>query len=306
MSRTVTAFFDNRAEAEAARTRLSESSIEADRIRIVDQNEAGFGTGSGSEGQGIWASIKSAFIPPADSHAYEEGIRRGGYLLCAEVDEDQADRACSILEETDSVDFDSRQDEWRNQGWSGYSGEADSGFAERRSETGGVVEEERIPLVEEELRVGKREVARGGARVRSYVSETPVREQVDLREEHVSVERRPVDQPLGRDAFDRDSDLLRERTVEMTERSEEAVVGKEARVREEVVLKKTAEERTEQIDDSVRRTEVEVDESGAGTRPAFGGLAGERASEQQQPQSSFDREELRRERESSGFDRSNQ
>ncbi|HEX8062397.1 MAG TPA: DUF2382 domain-containing protein [Allosphingosinicella sp.] len=57
--------------------------------------------------------------------------------------------------------------------------------------------EERIPIVEEELRVGKREVERGGARVRSYVTETPVSEQVNLREEHVSVERRPVDREVS-------------------------------------------------------------------------------------------------------------
>jgi stress response protein YsnF len=59
-------------------------------------------------------------------------------------------------------------------------------------EHGRVVQEEHIPLVEEELRVGKREVNRGGARVRSYVREVPVHEQVSLREEHVDVERRPV------------------------------------------------------------------------------------------------------------------
>ena len=41
--------------------------------------------------------------------------------------------------------------------------------------------------------MGKREVSGGRVRVRSYVVETPVQEQVNLRQEHVSVERRPVD-----------------------------------------------------------------------------------------------------------------
>ena len=52
-------------------------------------------------------------------------------------------------------------------------------------------QEEVIPVAEEELRVGKREVSGGRVRVRSYVVETPVQEQVSFREEHVSVERRP-------------------------------------------------------------------------------------------------------------------
>src|SRR5437764_3366736 len=49
-----------------------------------------------------------------------------------------------------------------------------------------------IPVVEEQLKVGKREVQRGGVRVFSRVVETPVNESVNLREEHVNVERRPV------------------------------------------------------------------------------------------------------------------
>ena len=113
----------------------------------------------------------------------------------------------------------------------------------------------RVPSFEERLSVGKRETAHGRVRIRSYVVETPVQEQVALREEHVSIERRPVAPPVaaGDDAF-------RERTIEATETGEEAVVGKEVRVTEEVVVRKTAEERTETVSDTVRRTEVEVED----------------------------------------------
>jgi hypothetical protein len=60
-----------------------------------------------------------------------------------------------------------------------------------------------IPVVQEELKVGKREVQRGGVRVFSRVVETPVNESVNLREEHVNVERRPVDQPISAADTDR-------------------------------------------------------------------------------------------------------
>ena len=40
MSRTVTAMFDSRSQAEAARERLTQSSIDADDVRIVDQSSA--------------------------------------------------------------------------------------------------------------------------------------------------------------------------------------------------------------------------------------------------------------------------
>ena len=87
------------------------------------------------------------------------------------------------------------------------------------------------------------------------MTETPVHEQIRLRNERVNVERRSVDQPLSA----ADTDAFRERTVDMTATGEEAVVGKTARVVEEVVVSKTAEEHVEEVDDTVRRTDVEVD-----------------------------------------------
>ena len=111
-----------------------------------------------------------------------------------------------------------------------------------------------IPIVEEQLRVGKRQVNQGRVRVRSYVVETPVSEQVSLREEHVHVERRPVDRP------GQATRTYRERTIEAEERAEEAVVSKETRVKEELVIRRDVEERTETVSDTVRRTEVEVED----------------------------------------------
>ncbi|MEO7177774.1 MAG: YsnF/AvaK domain-containing protein, partial [Allosphingosinicella sp.] len=210
--------------------------------------------------------------------------RRGGYLLCARVDEDRADEAVRILDESESVDLDERETSWRSEGWSPYqqAGGGSTGF-QQQQETGRTVEEERIPIVEEELRVGKREVERGGTRVRSYVTETPVREQVNLREEHVSVERRPVDREVSEAELQ--GDMMQGREIEMTETAEEAVVGKEARVREELVVRKTAEERTETVEDRVRKTEVAVDEGGRGASDrsafgSFGGTAGERTGQE--------------------------
>jgi len=190
-----------------------------------------------------------------DRSAYGEGLNRGGFMLCAEVDEDEdADKIVSILEQTASVDLDQRQESWRKEGWSGSQGEAGTASRER----GNIVEEEHIPVVEEQLRVGKREVERGGARVRSYVEERPVSEQVNLREEHVNVERRPVDQKLPSGDL-QNEDLLRERNIEMRETAEQPVIGKEARINEEVVVQKTADQRTENVQDTVRETKVEVD-----------------------------------------------
>lgn len=115
-----------------------------------------------------------------------------------------------------------------------------------------------IPIVQEELHVGKREVQGGGVHVESHMVERPVEENISLREEHVRVERRPVDRP----ATAADVSNFREGSFDVVERSEQAVVAKTARVVEEVIIGKEATQRTERIADTVRHTEVKVNDLG--------------------------------------------
>ena len=137
-----------------------------------------------------------------------------------------------------------------------------------------------IPVVQEQLRVGKREVQRGGVRVFSRIVETPVNESVNLREEHVSVERRPVDQPVSA----ANMEAFQEQTIELREAAEEAVVEKTARVVEEVVVGKQVTERQQDIHDTVRHTDVQVEQLGGATAAnaadtANAGMTGSTASD---------------------------
>ena len=93
-------------------------------------------------------------------------------------------------------------------------------------------DEARLAVAEERLIVGKREISRGGVRVRRVVTEVPVEEQVVLRDETIRVDRRSVDQPVS----GTDANLFTEQTFEFSETDEEAVITKEARVVEEVVV----------------------------------------------------------------------
>jgi len=134
-----------------------------------------------------------------------------------------------------------------NTGTSGYTGRTDNDFTNDESR--------KIPIIEENLEVGKREVRTGGVRLRSRIVERPVEESLRLREERVNIERNPVDRP----ATDADLQNFQERNIEMVERAEVPVVNKEARVVEEVSIAKNVEERNETIQDTVRKTEVEVE-----------------------------------------------
>ena len=172
----------------------------------------------------------------------------------------------------------SYRDDWQGQDWntvrtnleknwtgpgrfSDYEDVVRAGYERRANyrpttRSGEVTGEQVIPVVEEEIAVGKREVETGGARVNVDVEEKPVEEQVTLREENVRVERRPVDRELT----DADATAFKEGTFEVRERAEQAVVDKRARVVEEVVIGKDVQERTETIRDTVRRTNVDVEE----------------------------------------------
>jgi uncharacterized protein (TIGR02271 family) len=79
---------------------------------------------------------------------------------------------------------------------------------------------------------------------------------VRLREEHVVVNRTPVDRP----ATEADFQAFKEGEIEVTESAERAVVGKEAHVVEEVSLGKEVSEREQVIHDTVRKTEVDVEQ----------------------------------------------
>lgn len=231
---TFTALYDTQAEAEAAQAKLEQ-------LGVVDIDH------------GLHGDDAAAFEDDAgaiygeDRHIYREATKRGGFLLTVNVDDAQADRVHQFLDGTNPVDLDERE---RQMKAAGFAAPAPVPLAAPASASG----EQVIPIVEEQLRVGKRQVDRGGVRVRAYTVETPVHDAVTLRQERVDVERRAVDSPVA-DA----EALFREQTVEMTETAEEAVVGKEARVVEEVLVRKDVGERVETVRDTVRHTEVEVE-----------------------------------------------
>ncbi|MGN6531134.1 MAG: DUF2382 domain-containing protein [Ginsengibacter sp.] len=113
-----------------------------------------------------------------------------------------------------------------------------------------------IPVIEENMEVGKKEVERGGIRIRQRVVEKPVEENINLREEHIKVDRKNVDRP----ATDSDFDNANDQDIEITEHAEVPVINKEARVVEEIKVTKEVTNRDEKVKDTVRKNEVDVDD----------------------------------------------
>lgn len=115
-----------------------------------------------------------------------------------------------------------------------------------------------IPVIEEDMRIGKREVDRGGVHVEKREEDIPFEEDINLRNEQINVERRPVD----RDATPEDFAAFKEGSMDLKEVDEEPVVDKRSRVVEEVHIDKDVTEKTDKIRDTLHRTDVDVTRTG--------------------------------------------
>ena len=228
MANTIVSLFDNNTNLQNIIRDLTALGIARN-----DINTMGSDSGSASN---LPSTLSSYGVPENAARVYQEGVRRGGTLLTVRVGDDMVDSAMDVIHKYGAVDINERATQYQ-------AGSANQG-------------EYALPVIEEQLSVGKRAVERGGVRVYSRITETPVEETVRLREEHVTVERRPVNRAVS----DADFSAFKEGTIEVTETSEEAVVGKQARVVEEVIVGKQVEERTETVRDTVRRTDVEVEQ----------------------------------------------
>ena len=65
-SNTITAFFENRSDAEAAVERLVEAGILRNGIRLVAGKESSVSTDAVSESKGFWEKLEDFFFPDED------------------------------------------------------------------------------------------------------------------------------------------------------------------------------------------------------------------------------------------------
>jgi len=122
-----------------------------------------------------------------------------------------------------------------------------------------------VPVSEEELQVGKRQVEAGTVRLRKVVRTEHEEVPVELKREEIQVERVPASE-----ATNVPDSAFQEKDIEIPVMREEPVVAKEARVTGKVHVEKTADTETQTVGDEVRREEVNVDR-GTGTATSRAG-----------------------------------
>lgn len=248
---TLVAVFRSTQAASNAVDDLIANGFSSSDIYISSEKPGGKGTGTEVEHHragGFIGWIKSIFGKGGHDEEirYEDLIESGNVLVGVDVRGEDVDKAIDILNDHDPVEVQSPTD-------TTVSGSRIEPAAISPSTTQG--EMRSIPVTEEELKVGKRAVLRGGVRVYSRTVEEPVEENVELQEEHVRVERQPANRPASESDFHAGD----EQRIEVAEYAEEPVVSKEARVVEDVRVGKEKTQRTETVRDNVRHTEVDVE-----------------------------------------------
>jgi stress response protein YsnF len=273
----IVAVFNTRGEAERAVQELVTFGIPAEDIRLGGA-DADLGTAattartedwSQDRRHGFWDWLFGNDVPEEHRNWYAANLREGKTALSVLLhDAAQRDRVSDILERCNPVDIDEEglvepavmtppptAGMMPGTGTPGIRQPA----AGMRAEAPELTKEgeQVIPVLKEELQVGKRATERR-YRIRTYTVETPVEQQVSLHDERVIIEHRPASGAARTDAGS-----LRERDFEVVERHEEPVVEKRARPVEEVVVRREGSDHVETVRDTVRETKVDVDKEAA-------------------------------------------
>ncbi|GAB3508880.1 hypothetical protein GCM10027341_45250 [Spirosoma knui] len=291
---TVIGVFDSAAEAQRAVDQLVSNGFSRDNIDLSAQTTSDYNDSSTysdsstrldrdeDHNSGIGGFFSSLFGGDDDDNTrkYTSVAERGSIVTVHAQSEDEAERAADLLDEYGAVDIDERANQYSTSSYdttssydstSSYNDTTTGYTAGNVADTTDYVDttdttnrladtgsDQTIKVIQENLEVGKREVERGGVRVRSRIIERPVEESLRLREERVRIQRTPVNRP----ATAADLDAFQEGQIQVTEHAEVPVVSKTANVVEEISVGKEVNERVETVRDTVRNTDVEVENIG--------------------------------------------
>lgn len=224
MSTTIIAMYDDANKVKQVVDEIVRAGVSRDAVDVLQGN----GNGSSS----VVGKLTDCGVEEREAKIFAEALGNGGSMIAVQAPEDSADDTFEIMNRHGARDLDQLV--------------AEAEQPQQKQE-----QQKSVPVVEEQVSIGKRKVLRGGVRVTSKVSERPVEETVKLREETVEVEKNEADRKLSPEEAEK---AFKEQAVELAETAEEAVISKEARVVGEVSLNKSAAEREETVQATARRT----------------------------------------------------
>ncbi len=266
---TLVAVYDTPPHADAAVKALKAAGFDESDISMFDSARLKAGRTSLSPGvkeAGLWHRLFGTDVHEHEANIYGQTVEDGGVVISVRVPESEVAHASAVLNIHRPVDVHDRAVT------SGIAPAAHVEAVEKKLAALPLADEQQVAvspklaaaqpdvlrLAEEHLEVGKEMHETGRTRVRRFVTEREVAQDVTLHEEHAEVLRKAVSDPTFVGEID-----WADGTIEIIETAEHALVNKTARVVEEVGLKKIGSDHVETIRDKLRRQQVEIERLGA-------------------------------------------
>jgi len=265
---TLVAVYDTPAHADAAVKALKAAGFAESDISVFDSArlKAGRATmAAGVKEPGLWQRLFGTDVYEHEANIYGDAIEDGGVVLSVRVPTNEVAHARAVLDIHRPADVHDRAVTI------GIAPAAQVETIEKKIEAVPLAAMQKVAvspklaaaqpdvlrLAEEQLQVGKEMVETGRTRVRRFVTERDVAQDVSLHDEHAEVMRKAISDPKYVGEID-----WADGTIEIVETAEHALANKTARIVEEVGLKKIATDRGETIRDKLRRQQVEVERIG--------------------------------------------
>jgi len=175
--KTIVGLYQDRETASEVVQELVNYGLSQDIISLVTNNSA----------SNLRETLIADGVVATEAQAYAEGVRQGGSLISVQVDDDETNDVVEIMNRYRPLDIHNQSAALKSTTQrvaDKPSTKVDSKSKQSVNEQGDV----NIPIVEEELTVGKRQVDQGGIRVHTRIEEQPVEQQVTLHKEEVNVE----------------------------------------------------------------------------------------------------------------------
>jgi uncharacterized protein (TIGR02271 family) len=265
----VVAAYDTAAHAQSAIAALRAGGFADADISVIDQarvRSVVSDIDTRADAHGIWHSLFGHDVHEHEAEVYHRAVKMNGVVLAVRVMDREVAHALGILNSARPIDVNDRAIT------SGLAEPARVEAIARKldsvplaaNQTVAVtpklaaVHDEVLRLAEEQLNVGKEMVETGETRVRRFVTEREVAQDITLHEEHAQIMRRVVTDPSSIVDID-----WADRTIHVVETAEHALVSKSARVVEEVELSKIGSDHVETVHEKLRRQQVEIERVGA-------------------------------------------
>ncbi len=266
---TLVAVYDTPDHADAAVKALKAAGFAESDISIFDGDRLKGGKvtmSSGVRETGLWHRLFGTDVYEHEADVYGQTIEDGGVVISVRVPANEVAHATAVLNIHRPVDVHDRA--------------VTAGVARRPMSTRSkrsstlfplaamqqvavspklaAAQPDVLRLAEEHLEVGKEMAETGRTRIRRFVTEREVAQDVTLHEEHAEVLRKAISDPKYVAEID-----WADGTIEVIETAEHALANKTARIVEEVSLKKIGSDHVETIRDKIRRQQVEIERLGA-------------------------------------------